>query len=150
AIPTNAPVQNEFGASNTTGTIAMAKLGTDPNSATDQWFINLADNGGAPNNLDTANGGYTVFGQVMGNGMSVVDAIAGLTTTNACGAGNSPTSCPFGYLPLQTPLGSGGYTESNLVMIYSVTTTATPAPIPASAWLFGSALLAAVRFGRKK
>src|SRR6185369_11330630 len=44
---------------NTLGTIAMAKLGNDPNSATSQWFFNLGDNS---TNLDNQNGGFTVFG----------------------------------------------------------------------------------------
>jgi len=73
-IPVNPPVQNEFQVSNTRGTLAMAKVGGDPNSATSQWFINLADN----SFLDSSNGGFTVFGQVLGNGMEVVDAIARL------------------------------------------------------------------------
>ncbi|HET6409394.1 MAG TPA: peptidylprolyl isomerase [Chthoniobacteraceae bacterium] len=53
--------------SNVYGTIAMARAGSQTNSATSQWFINLADNGGAPAHLDTTSGGYTVFGRVISN-----------------------------------------------------------------------------------
>jgi len=70
--PTYPPIVNESrgAASNTRGTIAMARL-TDPNSATCQFFINHADNV----RLDTWGGGYTVFGRVV-KGMDVVDRIA--------------------------------------------------------------------------
>jgi cyclophilin family peptidyl-prolyl cis-trans isomerase len=60
------PITNEFSRgkfySNVYGTIAMAKVGGDPNSATSQWFFNLGDNS---SNLDTQNGGFTVFGKVV-------------------------------------------------------------------------------------
>lgn len=67
-------VDNEPVYSNRRGTIAMAK-GDDPNSATNQWFFNLKDNHA---NLDVQNAGFTVFGEVMGDGMNVIDAIAAL------------------------------------------------------------------------
>ena len=81
-VPTDPPVPNEFdpARSNVRGTIAMAKLSGDPDSATSQWFINLADNSAS---LDTTNGGFTVFGRVQGSGMAVVDAIAALPVFNA-------------------------------------------------------------------
>ena len=72
-IPTHEPVPNEASLerSNVTGTIAMAKLEGDPDSATSQWFINLSDNGGEPpDGLDYQNGGFTTFGDVV-SGMDV-------------------------------------------------------------------------------
>lgn len=74
-IPVGPAVVNEFGASNTRGTVAMAKIDGDPDSATNQWFVNLSDNSA---NLDTNNGGFTVFGTVLGDGMQVLDAIDAL------------------------------------------------------------------------
>lgn len=82
-VPTFPAVVNEPVYANVRGTIAMAKLGGDPDSATAQWYFNLADNTA---NLDNQNGGFTVFGEVIGNGMDVVDAIAALPTYDFGGA----------------------------------------------------------------
>jgi len=106
AIPTDPPVINEPGISNLRGTVAMAKVSGDPNSATSQWFFNLADNSA---NLDNTNGGFTVFGQVTGDGMDVIDQIAALQVWNAAGA--------FSELPLIDYSGSGSVTEDHLAMI---------------------------------
>lgn len=85
AVATRGQIQNEFAAarSNVRGTVAMAKLGSNPDSATSQWFVNLADNSA---NLDAQNGGFTVFARVTTPGMAVVDRIAALPTVNAGGA----------------------------------------------------------------
>lgn len=80
-----APIQNEFQRSNTRGTLAMAKIGGDPDSATVQWFINLEDNSSI---LDQQNGGFTVFGEIHESGMQVVDLIAAVETTAEGGAFN--------------------------------------------------------------
>ncbi len=104
AIPAFPPVVNEFKVSNTRSTVAMAKLGNQPDSATSQWFINVADNSG---NLDNQNGGFTVFARVVGDGMAVVDAINKLPTTNAGGA--------FTDLPVINFSG-GTLATTNLVM----------------------------------
>ncbi len=74
-VNTLPPIDNEFGISNTRGTVAMAKIADNPNSATSQWFVNLKDNS---LNLDHTNGGFTVFGQIVFDGMNVVDTIARL------------------------------------------------------------------------
>jgi cyclophilin family peptidyl-prolyl cis-trans isomerase len=80
------PVENEFDdnavISNTRGTLALAKLPGDPDSATSEFFVNLADNGGTPPyGLDFQNGGFTVFGRVLDQAsLDVVDKIAALPT----------------------------------------------------------------------
>jgi len=75
-LDVNVAVINEPIYSNVKGTIAMAKVASNPDSATDQWFFNLANNA---SNLDLQNEGFTVFGQVIGDGMTVVERISGLT-----------------------------------------------------------------------
>ena len=76
-VPTAPTVVNEPGVSNVRGTLAMAKLDGLPDSASSQWFVNLADNAA---NLDNQNGGFTVFARVLGDGMNVADRINALPT----------------------------------------------------------------------
>jgi cyclophilin family peptidyl-prolyl cis-trans isomerase len=87
-IATTGTVQNEPGNSNVRGTIAMAKLGGDPDSATSQFFFNISDNNldslGNPGGfLDSDNGGYTVFGEVLGSGMTAIDLMNNTLTYDA-------------------------------------------------------------------
>jgi peptidyl-prolyl cis-trans isomerase A (cyclophilin A) len=110
-ISTFAPVKNEFGVSNTRGTVAMAKVAGDPDSATSQWFVNLTNNA---INLDTQNGGFTVFARILYEGMSVFDNISALPIAN------------FGGTLAETPTvnfnGQQLFVE-NLVQITGVTVT---------------------------
>ena len=78
AITTQPAIVNEFNQSNLEGTIAMARVVGDPDSATSQWFFNVADNVG----LDSIDGGFTVFGTIEGNGMDVVNAINAIPIYN--------------------------------------------------------------------
>lgn len=85
AVPTFDAVVNEFSAarSNLRGTVAMAKLGSDPNSATSQWFFNLVDNSA---NLDGQNGGFTVFGRLRSaTDLLLMDVLGSVQTVNAGG-----------------------------------------------------------------
>lgn len=89
--PTRAPIINESNNRllNQTGTIAMART-PDPNSATSQFFINIADNeflnytSPGPETV-----GYAVFGRVV-SGMDVIYKIGGLPTTTVSGHANVP------------------------------------------------------------
>lgn len=105
-IPTGDPVPNEPFHSNRRGTIAMAKIAGDPDSATSGWFINVADNSA---NLDYQNGGFTAFGRVLFDGMQVADAIQALPTVNLGGA--------YSDLPLCNWEPDDGVTGENLVII---------------------------------
>jgi cyclophilin family peptidyl-prolyl cis-trans isomerase len=66
-------IESDNGLSNVNGTIAMARS-TDPDSATSQFYFNIADNE-ALDYVDAENPGYTVFGKVV-SGMDVVMDIA--------------------------------------------------------------------------
>ncbi len=78
-IPFTQAREHEVMFSNVRGTIALASAAAADAAQTAQWFINLADNGAT---LDLQNGGFSVFGSVIDNGMAVVDAIAGLESLN--------------------------------------------------------------------
>jgi peptidyl-prolyl cis-trans isomerase B (cyclophilin B) len=81
--PTQEPIKNEAdnGLTNDAYTIAMART-MDPNSATAQFFINVADNRALNHTGKSPQGwGYAVFGKVV-KGQEVVDKIKAVPTGN--------------------------------------------------------------------
>jgi len=101
------PITNEFNVgprnSNTYGTIAMAKISGNPNSASSGFFFNLADNGP---NLDVQNGGFTVFGRVV-RGTNVLENFNGRNKAILAGIQdltlwypNNPNAALFSDLPV--------------------------------------------------
>ncbi|MDB5916019.1 MAG: peptidylprolyl isomerase [Massilia sp.] len=86
---TEKPVKNEAnnGLLNAPYTLAMART-ADPDSATSQFFINVADN--TPLDYPGRDGfGYTVFGKVV-KGQDVVDKIKGVVVDDVRGQQNVP------------------------------------------------------------
>lgn len=80
--PTRAPIKNEAnnGLTNDAYTIAMART-SNPDSATAQFFINVANNTPLNHTAPTPRGwGYAVFGKVI-KGQEVVDKIKAVPTT---------------------------------------------------------------------
>ena len=129
------PVDNEPGISNIRGTIAMAKIpsafvepgcvivepgctlvsGTGPDTANSEWFLNLADN--SP--LDLTEGGFTVFGSVIDDGMEVADQIASFPVTDISFLfGGSYTDLPIAD---DDPNGGAVVTSENTIKVLSVT-----------------------------
>lgn len=136
AIPAFSPVVNEPGLPNLRGTIAMAKLGGNPNSATSQWFFNVQDNP----NLDLAinNGGFTVFGQVVdATGLAAIDAIAGLQAWDINAAVGAPANGPFGEVPL--------INGNALVVVESVAVVPEPSSLALAALGIAAACRATIR-----
>lgn len=129
AIPTQPPIINEFDAarSNVERSVAMAKRGNDPNSATSQFFINLGDNGGVRPGfsgplLDAQNGGFTVFGRVAGEASwQVVMDIVALMREDLRQEITGPHSNNFATVPVMTDLPNGTQpTEAQLVTIEDI------------------------------
>ncbi len=87
--PTRSPIALEAsnGLKNDRGTIAMART-ANPNSATSQFFINVANNDGL--NAPQPDGyGYAVFGKVV-SGMETIDKIRTVAVGNQGGFQNVP------------------------------------------------------------
>jgi cyclophilin family peptidyl-prolyl cis-trans isomerase len=117
-VSTFAPVQNEPGISNLEGTVAMAKLGGDPNSATSQFFINLSD-ANAPN-LDSQNRGFTVFGRIAGDGMDLFQDIDALPKGNYTISPGGET-IPLDDVPVNTSFPAPGTLDpATLVRVTNV------------------------------
>ena len=85
---TRPPISNEAknGLKNTRGTLSMART-SDINSATSQFFVNLADN--AFLDHSARDYGYAVFGRVT-DGMDVIDKIARVRTGKRQGYTDAP------------------------------------------------------------
>ena len=118
AIANLGTVNNEFHLSNAAGTIAMNKLTGNPNSASNQWFINVGNNSSI---LDAQNGGFTVFGKVLYNGMTVATTINSLPTIDGS-ALNSQFGPQNGTNVFPVQSASASVAASNLVIMNSVTT----------------------------
>lgn len=107
---------------NERGTVALAKIGGDPNSGTTNWFINLADN---RSNLDNQNGGFTVFGRLVDGSIAVADAMAALTVATQDdlrwmeSALHTSTGFPFPLLqpPLATPYGCWDRAQESAALV---------------------------------
>lgn len=107
-VPAFGPIALEYNLPNLRASLAAART-NDVNSATKEWFFNTKDNSTilGPSN----NGGYSVFGRVMGTGMTVVDRIAAVQRYNV--------GAPFSELPLRNYT-TGNIQVSNLVIIERV------------------------------
>lgn len=135
-IQTYAPITNEFSVgrhfSNVYGTIAMAKLGGNTNSATSQWFFNLANNTFLDAN-DT-NNLFVVFGHVV-RGTNVLNLFNGFIDWNGVGTAPRTTNVvmhqyyapPFDDLPLLHP--DGNY-DTNLLFLDISLLQLTVKPLP--------------------
>ena len=122
-MPEDPAISNEFSASrpNVRGAVAMAK-GNGANTATNQWYINLADNTALDNTSN--NGGYTVFGHVSAPSRSLLDAFAAMTSVDArnCTKTLLTSATDLGQLPLRkplTPVACASITEENVVLMHT-------------------------------
>lgn len=112
-IPVDPPIQNEFNQSNLQRTIAMARVGGQVNSATSQFFFNMANN----TFLDSVDQGFTVFGRVLNDSSWAVLQAIDMLEAEDIDPGDF--SDPFGEVPLRPGADlTNGVQASDLVMIY--------------------------------
>jgi peptidyl-prolyl cis-trans isomerase A (cyclophilin A) len=138
-IATDSAINNEPLYSNVRGTIAMAKVSGNENSATSQWFVNLSNNSAGSAALDTQNGGFTVFGEVIA-GMENIDVIAGIPRCNSTPMLDySADNCANNFVPgvanfvtIESVIISDPTvnTAGNLAAIKNTSQTTAPEPTP--------------------
>jgi len=93
-LDAHAPIINEPVYSNVIATISMAKT-NNINSATSQWFINTKNNANNWDPINSSGGGaYAVFGEVIEDGMDVVNAIAAIQRCNTRHSGFTELPMP--------------------------------------------------------
>jgi peptidyl-prolyl cis-trans isomerase A (cyclophilin A) len=118
-VPDFGQIENEFQLSNIRGTIAMARLSGQVNSATSEWFINLKDSNAS---LDTVDEGFTVFGSLIDDGIEIADQVSAFPIINA-GLFFGQIGQFFTELPVADADPNSGeiLVQNNLVMVLSAT-----------------------------
>ncbi len=152
AVTAQPPVLNEPGISNVAGTIAMAKVADNPDSATSEFFFSLGDNAA---NLDNQNGGFTVFGRVSASSLSgTLTTLAYVPVANydvkLRSGGVTPSSANFAFsdMPIDQTPPPPAVDQTKLIKILSVDSlpvlsyavTSPPNPSFATASINGSNL----------
>ncbi|MBE2285227.1 MAG: peptidylprolyl isomerase [Prosthecobacter sp.] len=151
SVSRQSPVANEPGISNVFGTVAMAKVGDDADSATSEFFISLGNNS---SNLDNQNGGFTVFGRISSASTAVVNALTSVATGDYAvklrqdGVTPSSANMVFSDLPIDAATAPTTIDQTKLLKVDSMTSipvltyaiTAAPDGAIATANLVGTSL----------
>jgi cyclophilin family peptidyl-prolyl cis-trans isomerase len=126
-VPDLGQVPNEFGASNTDGTLALAQSAGNPNSGTNQFFFNVGNNS---TTLDPQK--FTVFGQVATpTDQTTLNQLAATPTQNESNtaiASQLPT-VDLQNVPLNNYSGTNFPTDttaSNYIVINSISVVSRP------------------------
>ena len=131
SVVTTGTINGQFNPANgnVAGTLAMALTSAGPNSGTSGWFINSIDNSAAFDG-----GQYTVFGRVIGDGLTVVKQISDLAKSNLNTLyGQSAAQGPYATVPLTA-------NPANTPITGTVATTSASAILTGTGTLFTSQL----------